>query len=91
MRIFRKLLYILAFIFALVVGSLFVVQNTAEAPMDLLVFQLGEQRVALWVVLAFGLGGLLGMLTSLGLVLRLRTALMKANRQLRNRSQVSGG
>jgi uncharacterized integral membrane protein len=91
MKILRNLLYILVFIVSLVAGSLFVVQNTAEAPMDLLFFQLSEQRVALWVVLSFGLGGLLGMLTSLGLVLRLRTALMKANRQLRNQTQVAGG
>lgn len=85
MKILRKLLYLIVFLIALVMGSLFVVQNAALAPLDLLVVQLSEQRVALWIVLSFGIGGLLGMLTSLGLVLRLRTALMRANRQLRNR------
>lgn len=84
MKILRKLLYLIVFLIALVMGSLFVVQNAALAPLDLLVVQLSEQRVALWIVLSFGIGGLLGMLTSLGLVLRLRTALMRANRQLRN-------
>ncbi len=38
--------------------------------------------MALWVLLAFASGGIIGMLTSIGLVLRLRTALLRANRQL---------
>lgn len=84
MKLIRKIVYVLVFLLALVVGMLFVVQNRAEAPLDLLFVQLESQRVALWIVLSLSLGGVLGMLTSMGLVLRLRAALMRANRQLRN-------
>ena len=66
----------------LVLGALFAVQNDAAVPLDLLVVSFGEQRVALWVLLAFALGGVLGILTSLGIILRLRTQLLTANRRL---------
>ena len=66
----------------LAVGMLFAVQNTVEVPLDLLIIQLSPKSVALWILLAFAVGGIIGMLTSLGLVVRLRTALMRANRKL---------
>ena len=66
----------------LVLGALFAVQNTTAVPLDLLVIYLPARSVALWVLLAFAGGGVIGMLTSIGLVLRLRTALLRANRQL---------
>ncbi len=66
----------------LLLGALFAVQNTATAPLDLLLIQLPERSVALWVLLAFAIGGVVGMLTNIGLVMRLRTALLRANRRL---------
>ena len=42
---------------------------------------------ALWVLLAFALGGVLGILTSLGIILRLRTQLLAANRKLSRQGQ----
>ena len=41
-----------------------------------------ERSVALWVLLAFAVGGIAGLLTSLGIILRLRARLLAANRRL---------
>ena len=46
---------------------------------------LGLILVGYW--LAFALGGVLGMLTSVGIILRLRTALLAANRKLNRLSR----
>jgi len=66
----------------LILGALFAVQNTATAPLDLLVVVLPERSVALWVLLAFAAGGIIGMLTNIGLVVRLRAALARTHRRL---------
>ena len=82
MQIFRKFLYFLIALAMLALGALFAVQNEAAVPLDLLVVYLPERSVALWVLLAFAAGGIAGLLTSLGIILRLRTALAVANRKL---------
>ncbi len=82
MNFLKNLLYFAVVMATLGLGALFAVQNTATVPLDLLVIHLSERSVALWVLLAFASGGIIGMLTSIGLVLRLRTALLRANRQL---------
>lgn len=82
MNFIKKTTYFLLVLTVLVLGALFAVQNTTAVPLDLLVVYLPERSVALWVLLAFAIGGVIGMLTSIGLVLRLRTALLRANRQL---------
>lgn len=73
----------------LAIAILFAVQNTATVPLDLLVISLPERSVALWVLLAFSLGGVVGMLTSVGVVWRLRVRLLSANRQLRKKQKQS--
>lgn len=83
MKFFRNLLIFVILCCVLAVGILFAVQNTVTVPLDLLFMQLTERSVSLWVLLAFAVGGIVGMLTSLGLVLRLRASLMQANRKLR--------
>ena len=82
MRFLRNLLTFVVLCGVLALGMLFAVQNTAQVPLDLLVIYLPERSVALWVLLAFAVGGVIGMLTSVGLMLRLRTALLQANRRL---------
>jgi putative membrane protein len=73
----------------LAIAILFAVQNTATVPLDLLVISLPERSVALWVLLAFSLGGVVGMLTSVGVVWRLRVRLLSANRQLHKKQKQS--
>jgi putative membrane protein len=81
MNLIRKLLILFVVLITVVAGVLFALQNTALVPLDLLVYTFKAQSLALWVLAAFATGGLLGMLTATGLVLRLRTSLRMANRQ----------
>lgn len=82
MQLVRKLAFFLVAIAMVVLGALFAVQNEVKVPLDLLVIYLPERPLALWVLLAFAAGGIVGLLTSLGIILRLRTRLMTANRRL---------
>ena len=82
MKFLKNLLVFILLAGTLVLGALFAVQNTAQVPLDLLVIYLPERSIALWVLLAFAIGGVVGMLTNIGLVWRLRAALLKANRRL---------
>lgn len=51
-------------VLALVFGVLFSVQNTVRVPLDLLIIRLPEATVAAWVLWAFVIGGLVGVLIS---------------------------
>ncbi len=82
MQFLRKLFYFLIAVAMLALGALFAVQNEATVPLDLLVVYLPERSVALWVLLAFAVGGVVGLLASLGIILRQRTALATARRRL---------
>lgn len=82
MQLVRNLAFVFIAVAMVVLGALFAVQNEARVPLDLLVVYLPERSVALWVLLAFAVGGITGLLTSLGIILRLRTRLMAANRRL---------
>ncbi len=86
MNFLKNTLLLLVLLTTLILGTLFAVQNTATVPLDLLFHYFAERSVALWVLLAFALGGVLGMLTNIGLVLRLRTALHRANKLLAAKS-----
>ena len=90
MKLIRNLLYFLLAVAMLALGAMFAVQNEATVPLDLLVVALPERSVALWVLLAFAAGGVLGMLTSLGVILKLRTGLMAANRKLAKQVMAAG-
>ncbi len=89
MKLSRNLLT-LALVFATAaVGVLFALQNKAPVPLDLLVYTLEPKSLALWVLGAFALGGILGMVMSSVLVLRQRASHGSANRQLaRARAEV---
>ena len=82
MRLLRNLFLLLFTLLVLGLGAMFAVENTSAVPLNLLLFSLDERSVALWILLAFSLGGVLGMLANIGLVWRLRARLMRANRQV---------
>ena len=89
MKLLRNLLYIAIVVAMAAVGVLFALQNEMPVPLDLLVVSFEPRSLALWLLIAFALGGILGMLMSSLLVLRTRTALGSANRQLnRNRAEL---
>lgn len=89
MKLLRNLLYLALVVAMAAVGVLFALQNEMPVPLDLLVVSFEPRSLALWLLIAFALGGLLGMLMSSALVLRTRTALASANRQLvRSRAEL---
>ena len=89
MKFLNRLLVLLFALAVLALGILFAVENTATVPLNLLVIQLSERSIALWILLAFASGGVLGMLTNISLVWRLRTGLLRARRQLQRQAQES--
>ena len=68
---------------------LFALQNEAPVALDVLVYTFQPKSLALWILSAFAIGGLVGMLLSSFILVRQRAALGSANRQLtRARAEV---
>lgn len=89
MKFMRKIITVLIVLATLAVGMLFALQNKTPVPLDLLVYTLEPRSVALWVLLAFAVGGLLGMLACSAIVLRQRASLGSARRRLdKSRAEV---
>ena len=82
MSTLRRLLGVMILLLATVAGALFAVQNTQPVPLDLLFVQLEDRAVALWILLAFGLGCFFGIAAGTGLILRQRGRLSRSRRQM---------
>lgn len=82
MRFFKRLVVFLVLVLVLIFGMLFAVQNTATVPLDLLLVQFSEQRISVWLLLAFTLGGVLGVLVSSMAIIRLKSQLLLLQRKL---------
>ena len=82
MKAFRKLITLVIVLATLAVGVLFALQNKAPVPLDLLVYTFDPKSLALWILASLAMDGLLGMLASSAIVLRLRTSLASTNRKL---------
>lgn len=82
MKLLRNLLTVLVLLATLGVGVLFALQNEIPIPLDLLVYTFEPRSLALWILLAFALGGLLGMLVSSVILVRTRASLGSCKRQL---------
>ncbi len=82
MKFLRSLITISIVIATLAVSVLFALQNKAPVSLDLLVYTFDPKSLALWLLLSLAVGGVLGMLISSGIVLRLRTSLRSVNRKL---------
>lgn len=87
MRLLKRVIIILLMLVVLAFGVLFSIQNTMLAPLDLLVIQLSEQRLSLWVLLAFAVGGICGMVISAAAIVRLKSRLLLLQRQLNKASK----
>lgn len=84
MRWLRQGLTLLLAVGAVAVGGLFSLQNTYEVPLDLIVFQLPAQPVAIWVLAALAVGVALGLAAGALLALR-RAATIRRLRKERDR------
>ena len=82
MKLLRTLATLIIVLATLAVGVLFALQNKAPVALDLLVYTFEPKSLALWILLALALGGIMGMLISSAIVLRLKASLHSSNRKL---------
>lgn len=78
----RRILIAIILLAAIGIGILFALQNTEAVPLDLLFFTFAPHSIALWVLVAFALGGVVGLMVSSLYTLRSRAALGSSRRQL---------
>ncbi len=83
MKLLRNLLTLALVIGAAAAGVLFALQNETPIALDVLVYTFEPRSLALWILSAFALGGVFGMLLSSFILLRQRASLGSANRQLK--------
>ncbi|MEE4144544.1 MAG: LapA family protein [Halieaceae bacterium] len=82
MKQLRTLFTVLVLLAGIALGVMFALQNKQAVPLDMLVFTFAPRSLALWVLVAFALGGLAGLLVSWFYLLRARAALGSSRRQL---------
>ncbi|MEZ5571377.1 MAG: LapA family protein [Halioglobus sp.] len=82
MKHLRNLATVLVVLGTLLIGVLFAVQNKEPVPLDILVYTFDPQSLALWILIAFAIGGVLGMLVSSVILVRTRATLGMCRRQL---------
>ncbi len=61
MGLLKKILFILFLLALVVFGAVFAIENDARVPLDLLIVELPELRVSVWLVLSFIVGGIAGL------------------------------
>lgn len=90
MKLLWRILTVILLLGSLAIGILFALQNKQAVPLDLLVVSFAPRSLALWVLVAFALGGLAGLLISSAYILRSRAALGSSRRQLaRTRAELA--
>ncbi len=82
MRWILRLLIAVLLLGVLVLGLLFSVQNATEVAVDLLVLQTSARPLATWLIVAFVVGGVAGLLAGSAALLRLQARQMQLKRQL---------
>ena len=82
MKLLRNLLTVVIVLATLAVGVLFALQNKMPVPLDFLVYTFEPKSLALWVLAAFAVGGVLGMLISSVILVRMQASLAAVKRQL---------
>jgi uncharacterized membrane protein YciS (DUF1049 family) len=82
MKFLRNLLSVLVVLAMVGVGVLFALQNEMPVPLDLLVYQFEPRSLALWLLSALAVGGVLGLLISSVIMVRQRASLSSTKRQL---------
>jgi len=82
MKFLRNLLTVVIVLATVAVGVLFALQNKMPVPLDLLVYTFEPRSLALWVLAAFAVGGVLGMLISSVILVRMQASLATVKRQL---------
>ncbi|SIT08748.1 putative membrane protein [Neptunomonas antarctica] len=83
MRWLKMLIVFLLSIVILMVGIMFTIHNTEKVSIDLVFLTLPEASLSLWLIAAFVLGGVTGVLLSSVAVVALKTRLMSSRRKIK--------
>jgi putative membrane protein len=83
----KRLLSLALLLAVLVFGVFFTLQNTQAIGLDLLFIVLPEQYLALWVLSAFALGGIVGIVVSSVAIIQLRGGQVSLRRKLERREK----
>lgn len=81
MRLLKTIFVGILCLAMLLVGILFTIHNTQKVAIDLVVFQLPEASLSLWLMAFLGLGAIIGVVLSVFTVVLLRTRLGAARRR----------
>lgn len=84
MRALKSLLVLLVVLAVVMLGLLFSMENTTLVPLNVLVAELPEQRISTWIILAFFLGGLFGLLSAFIVLMRLQASRLRLMRKLKH-------
>jgi lipopolysaccharide assembly protein A len=82
MRWLRRIATVLLLAIVLAAGLLFSLQNADTVPVDLLVYQTVERPVSVWLLVAFALGGLVGLVVGSAALVRVQASRLRLRRQL---------
>ena len=82
MKAVRTLITIAIVVAMLALGVLFALANDGIVALDVLIYRFETGSLALWVLLALALGGVLGLLASSVMMLRLRARNASLTRKL---------
>lgn len=84
MAVVKKIIYVSIFFIVLVYSALFVTQNSQPIALNPVLLPAGEYSLATVVILAFCVGGLLGMLFSLSMYLKSKGQSVQLGLKLRS-------
>lgn len=82
MRWVKRLLTTVILVLVLVAGLLFSLQNSATVPVNLLVFETAERPLSVWLLVAFALGGVIGLIVGSLALVKLQAGRLRLRRQL---------
>lgn len=82
MRWLKRLVTVLVLALVLAGGLLFSLQNAITVPVDLLVYQTVERPVSVWLLVAFALGGVIGLVVGSAALVRVQSSRLRLRRQL---------
>jgi putative membrane protein len=87
----KRLIALVVVLAVFAFGVFFTLSNTQPVALDLYFIRLPEQYLALWVLSAFAVGGLIGMAISSVAVFKLRASRASLRRKLERRDKELAG
>jgi len=78
----RWILIVISIIFIGLISALFVFKNPALVTVDLLIYKSASLSVAMWLILAFVTGAILGLLAGIPAFIKYKAMFRRVSRQL---------